>query len=171
MEVVVRQQGSLQLGEHGGPPNHFEIPPNQKLTKIICFLYIIIRVMWLAPKVILSNQVDNKILVIITKPSKMLEQTLWGKPHFHFSFDKFASVFHHATTFNSHFTFHMCLRLIRGRQHISFHSSIVWCWGCEGGLISYFIPQADQIPPQNWFWAEHLDLALGNCYVDPGHMD
>ena len=32
--------------------------------------------MWLAPKVILSNQVDNKILVIITKPSKMLERTL-----------------------------------------------------------------------------------------------
>ena len=69
-------QGSLQLGGHGGPPNHFEIPPNQKVTKFICFLYIIIRVMWLAPKVILSNQVDNKILVIITKPSKMLERTL-----------------------------------------------------------------------------------------------
>ena len=32
--------------------------------------------MWLAPKVILSNQVDNKILAVITKPSKILERTL-----------------------------------------------------------------------------------------------
>ena len=32
--------------------------------------------MKLAPEVILSNQVDNKILAIITKPSKMLERTL-----------------------------------------------------------------------------------------------
>ena len=31
--------------------------------------------MWLAPKVIFSNQVDNKILAIITKPSKMMERT------------------------------------------------------------------------------------------------
>ena len=69
-------QGSLQLGGHGGPPNHFEILPNQKVTKFISLLYIIIRVMWLAPKVILSNQVDNKIFVIITKPSIMLERTL-----------------------------------------------------------------------------------------------
>ena len=30
--------------------------------------------MWLAPKVFLSNQVDNKILAIITKPSKLLER-------------------------------------------------------------------------------------------------
>ena len=48
------EQGSLQLGEHGGLPNHFEIPPNQKVTKFICFLYIIIGLMWLAPKVFLS---------------------------------------------------------------------------------------------------------------------
>ena len=33
--------------------------------------------MWLAPKVIHSNQVDNRILAIITKPSKMLERTLF----------------------------------------------------------------------------------------------
>ena len=38
------------------------------------------------------------------------------------------------------------LRLIRGRQPIPFHSSIVWCRGSEGGLISCFIPQSDQIP-------------------------
>ena len=76
MIVFYMMQGSLQLGGHGGPSNHFEIPPNQKVTKFNCFLYIIIRVMWLAPKVILSNQVDNKILVIITKPSEMLERTL-----------------------------------------------------------------------------------------------
>ena len=69
-------QGSLQLGRHGGPPNHFEIPPNQKVTKFICFLYVIIRRMWLAPTVIFSNQVENKILAVITKPSKMLERTL-----------------------------------------------------------------------------------------------
>ena len=55
--------------------NHFEIPPNQKVTKFICFLYVIIRRMWLAPKVIFSNQVENKISAIITKPSKMLERT------------------------------------------------------------------------------------------------
>ena len=73
---VHMHQGSLQLGGHGGPLNHFEIPPNQKVTKFICCLYIIIRAMWLAPKVILSNQVDNNILAIITKPSKMLERTL-----------------------------------------------------------------------------------------------
>ena len=42
----------------------------------MCFLYIIIRVMWLEPKVILSNQADNKILAIITKPAKKLERTL-----------------------------------------------------------------------------------------------
>ena len=36
--------------------------------------------MWLAPKVILSNQVDNKIEVILTKPSKMLERTLKQEP-------------------------------------------------------------------------------------------
>ena len=44
-----------------------------------CYIlsFIIIRVMWLAQKVIHSNQVDNKILAIITKPSKMLERTLF----------------------------------------------------------------------------------------------
>ena len=70
------QQGSLQAGGHGGPPIHFEIPPNQKLNKFICFLYIIIRIMWLAPKDILSNQVETKILAHITKHSKILERTL-----------------------------------------------------------------------------------------------
>ena len=68
---VNRPQGSLQLGGHGGPLNHFEIPSNQKVFKFICFLYIIIRVMWLAPKAILSYQVDNQIIAIITKPSKL----------------------------------------------------------------------------------------------------
>ena len=70
------RQGSLQVDGHGGPPIHFEFPPNQKLTKFICFLYIIIRVTWLAPEDILSNQVDNKILALITKPSTILERTL-----------------------------------------------------------------------------------------------
>ena len=75
--LIVRRQGSLQLGGHGSPPNHFEILPNQKVTKFISLLYIIIRVMWLAPKVILLNHVDNKLFVIITKPSIMLERTLF----------------------------------------------------------------------------------------------
>ena len=75
-QTYATYQGSLQLGGHGGPANHFEIAPNQKVTKFICFIYIIIRVMLLAPKDILSNQVDNRILAIITKPSKIRERTL-----------------------------------------------------------------------------------------------
>ena len=57
----LERQGSLQLGGHGSPPNRFDILPNQKVTKFISLLYIIIRVMWLAPKVILLNHVDNKL--------------------------------------------------------------------------------------------------------------
>ena len=72
---VISRQGSLQAGGYGGPPIHFEILPNQKLNKFICFLYIMSRIMWLAPKDILSNQVENKILALITKPSKILERT------------------------------------------------------------------------------------------------
>ena len=71
-------QGSLQLGGHGAPPNHFEILPNQQVTKFIFFLYIIIRLMWLAPEVILSNQVDNTILAIITDPQKCWREPCHG---------------------------------------------------------------------------------------------
>ena len=42
--------------------------------------------------------------------------------------------------------------------------------GCEGSLISYFLPQADQILPQIGYWAEHLDLRSDNHYVGPGHI-
>ena len=37
----------------------------------------------------------------------------------------------------------------------------------EGGLISHFIPQADQITSQVGFPAEHLDLIHDNHYVGP----
>ena len=59
-------QGSLQLGWHGAPPNSFEIPPYQNVTKFICSLYIIITKMRLALRTFLSNYVDHKTFAKIT---------------------------------------------------------------------------------------------------------
>ena len=68
-------QGSLQLGGHGAPPNSFEIPPYQNVTKFICSLYIIITKMRLALRAFLSNYVDHKTL---PKSPKTLK--IWREP-------------------------------------------------------------------------------------------
>ena len=66
----------IQICGHGTPPNPFEIPPNQNVTKFICTLHDIITRMWLAPMAFFSNNVNHEAFAKVTKPSKMLEKTL-----------------------------------------------------------------------------------------------
>ena len=56
-----------------------------------------------------------------------------------------------------------------GRQPFSLHTSIVLCWGCEGGSITHFFPQVDQISSIIGFWAEHLDLSPDRSLESTSH--
>ena len=119
-----------------------------------------------------ATQLTRRIvtaLVPSVKCVQILWKWSWGRPHFNFTFHKFTFFFYHLVTLNSHFSLHVSLRLFWGRQLFLLHNSIVQCWGCEGGLISYFTPQTDQIPSQIGVWPEHLDLSPDNLYVGPGY--